>query len=244
MATFNELAGTTDYQRQSWRDSYNHGNAAGDVTGNVNRSLSEQRDKFQGATISGSSTQMGAIEYAQYLGRVGNQAGAVGGGMKFTGPDAVKGSGPGVGAVTTGNYEAMAPATGTQPGAPKAADLPKTTRIMIGGRYLTLDTKWSDGADGEDRWGDVGGSIYGLGVMINDGWSVAADFVSKETKRGRIIMDKASKAPKSKEPPLDIVGATIGTATQWWGDLTGAQNNWAPNGNRGGGTGTLTGGGF
>ncbi|QCS37263.1 hypothetical protein [Tortoise microvirus 77] len=65
---YDKVTGTNDYERQSWRDSYNGGRAAGDLTGNVNRQLDRERDAFQGATWSGSSTQPSAVELAQAYG--------------------------------------------------------------------------------------------------------------------------------------------------------------------------------
>lgn len=71
---FDAATGSNAYERQSWRDSYNGGYAAGDFTGNVNASLSDQRDNFQGATWSGSSTQPSALQLAQSMGGPGHSA--------------------------------------------------------------------------------------------------------------------------------------------------------------------------
>lgn len=62
---FDKVTGRSEYERQSWRDSYNGGRAAGDLTGNVNARLDSERDRFQGATWSGSSSQPSALEVAQ-----------------------------------------------------------------------------------------------------------------------------------------------------------------------------------
>lgn len=47
--------------------------------------------------------------------------------------------------------------------------LNKTTRLAWSGDELNLDRTTSDGGEGEQRWGEWGGALYGLGVMFNDG---------------------------------------------------------------------------
>lgn len=73
------------YEQQSWRDSYNGGNAAGDWTGNHNARLESERDRFQGATWSGSSSQPSALELARSFVGSGQSGGTNGRGATGTG---------------------------------------------------------------------------------------------------------------------------------------------------------------
>lgn len=73
------------YEQQSWRDSYNGGQAAGDWTGNTNARLDSERDRFQGATWSGSSSQPSALELARSFVGSGQSGGTNGRGPTGTG---------------------------------------------------------------------------------------------------------------------------------------------------------------
>lgn len=44
----------------------------------------------------------------------------------------------------------------------------KATPLMAGNNKLGLDRGWSDGQTYEDRWGEFGGGVAGLGVMAAD----------------------------------------------------------------------------
>lgn len=237
MATFNELTRTSDYERQSWRDSYNRGNAAGDITGNVNRSLNEERDRFQGATWSGSSSEYSALEYARVLG----SSGGVGtGGAAIGGSNGLGGSvtsGPGGSGVVAGSVAASGGGAG-KPG--KDGDL-KTTRIVINGYDLPLMRNTSDGGDGEDRWGDVGGSIYGLGVMLGDGWSVGSGYVRDQSAKGQKLIDERARLPKQQETMWDVFAPAV---AERWNEFAGYGFGAGTHGDRPLATGTKTGGGF
>lgn len=50
----------------------------------------------------------------------------------------------------------------------KSGKLDDSTPLVAFGRKLGQDRGWSDGQTFEDRWGDVGGSIAGLGTMGAD----------------------------------------------------------------------------
>lgn len=54
---FDKVTGSNDYERQSWRDNYNGGRAAGDWTGNNNARIDAERASHDGGTHSGSSFQ-------------------------------------------------------------------------------------------------------------------------------------------------------------------------------------------
>lgn len=245
-SNFDRVSGTTEFQRQSWRDNFNGGRAAGDITGNVNARLDRERDSFQGATWGGSSAEYSALEVAQIIGARGGVgygnavpvvAASSGSIATFSGGPATT-SGAGGSGVVVGDVKAAGGGAGKPA---KEGDL-ETTRIVINGYDLPLMRNTSDGGDGEDRWGDVGGSIYGLGVMVGDGWSVMSDFAQRHSRRGDEIL-KQQKPPKADDR-LDLWGAVAGTAGQIWSDVVNANNNWSPNGNRAGATGTFTGGGF
>lgn len=75
---FDSVTGSNEYERQSWRDSFNDGRAAGDLTGNTNARIESERENFQGTTWSGSSTQPSALELARSFVGPGNPAGATG----------------------------------------------------------------------------------------------------------------------------------------------------------------------
>jgi hypothetical protein len=74
------------YEQQSWRDSYNGGRAAGDWTGNHNARLDAERQAFQGATWSGSSTQPSALQFARSFVGSGVASFTSGTGNAGTGP--------------------------------------------------------------------------------------------------------------------------------------------------------------
>lgn len=63
----------------------------------------------------------------------------------------------------------------------------KVTPVFAGGRRLPADLGWSDGAEGEDRWGDLGGSLYGLGVMAADFGGGA--YVASTLKGDKVLAD-------------------------------------------------------
>lgn len=63
---FDRVTGSNDYERQSWRDSYNNGRAAGDWTGGVNARLDRERAASGGFTNSGSSRELSAGQAASY----------------------------------------------------------------------------------------------------------------------------------------------------------------------------------
>jgi hypothetical protein len=97
---------------------------------------------------------------ASYVGEPGMTKGPGSGGSRL-GAEPV-GSGPGLGVITVG------PAFDWEYG--------KSTRtpIQIGGSWVPIDEGFSDGGDFEQRWGEFGGSVAGLGVMAADGWKWAA----------------------------------------------------------------------
>lgn len=63
------------------------------------------------------------------------------------------------------------------------------TPLVVGGERVAIDRRWSDGEKFEDRWGDWGGSLAGMGVM-------AADLVSHAKRRTRVKKVPFSWVPK------------------------------------------------
>lgn len=179
-AWFDSVTGTNDYERQSYRDSYNGGQAAGDWTGNVNKNLDAQRDAFQGATWSGSSTQPSAIQLAQsvpqHVAPAAPQGQWVSTGMRGqkVWVAAPVTAGPGaVGAVNASNVPTRgagaagwsnAPsATGVGPSAPVVvSDLgpltptleTKNTQLLIGGVAIFPNPGTSDASEIENMMGE------------------------------------------------------------------------------------------
>lgn len=168
MSWFNEVTGTNDYERQSWRDSYNGGRAAGDWTGNTNARLDAERDAFQGATWSGSSTQPSALELARSFvgpttvtGTSGTVGTGGGNGGAVTGGAGAVGTGAGAPNVTTGGVK---PKPGEQPKipvfvpgfGPKTKVYGGTPRELGIGFGLTWETPddLSPAQDWEDEVGD------------------------------------------------------------------------------------------
>nr|QJB21601.1 MAG: hypothetical protein [Microvirus sp.] len=200
MSWFDEVTGSNEYERQSWRDSFNGGRAAGDLTGNVNRRLDAERAAFQGATWSGSSTQPSALELARSLGATGPAIGHV-----STGGGSAHSVGPGNGGV--GNPAVPGPGgsrvkVGSNltlfPDERVLLDLNKpgkVTPLVAGGYPIIHDRGWSDGGDYEQRWGEFGGGLAGLGVM-------AADVASTVGHYGGKAIEAAAK-PGSMKPVHD-----------------------------------------
>lgn len=134
-----QTGGRSEYEKQSWRDSYNGGRAAGDWTGNTNARLDAEREAFQGATWSGSSSQPSALELARYIGTIGPGTGGAGT------PGAVTAGPGGVGAVTRpgqAGIVAPGPAAPNKPGVPgvgnPAIGLPKQPDPTIARRTSTI----------------------------------------------------------------------------------------------------------
>lgn len=174
MSWFNEVTGTNDYERQSWRDSYNGGRAAGDLTGATNARLREERAAFQGATWSGSSTQPSALELARsYVGSttVTGTSGTVGSGSgnggSVTGARGSTGTGAGAPNVVTG----VKPKAGEQPKSPvfvpgfgpKTKVYGGTPRELGVGFGLTWEVP--DDLAPAQEWEDEVGDVWSVPVM-------------------------------------------------------------------------------
>ncbi|HTN61992.1 MAG TPA: hypothetical protein VL147_10595 [Devosia sp.] len=132
---FDRVTGTNDYERQSWRDSYNDGRAAGDLTGSINARLDAERGAFQGATWSGSSRQPSALEFARMGGARSGLAlvdgRTVRAGSDTTGQGSSKSSGPGNQVAVSGPVKPGRPAGGSGAG----------SRLVVSGAPLKASIK-------------------------------------------------------------------------------------------------------
>lgn len=185
MGWFDDVTGTNDYERQSWRDNYNGGRAAGDITGNVNARLEQERSDYQGATWSGSSKEYSAIELAQRLSTPAQQAelrGAAGGAptaaiaATYTGvPDAP--SGVVQRAATKGQLVKAILAGGSAGGGFDLfgnAPAYKPMDLALSGGDWQANPYVSNAEDAETRHGDLVGSLYGAySVMADLGWNAS-----------------------------------------------------------------------
>ncbi|MFC3705918.1 hypothetical protein ACFOOL_14265 [Devosia honganensis] len=204
MDWYDRVTGTTEYQRQSWRDNYNDGRAAGDWTGSVNARLDREREAFQGATWSGSSSQPSALELARSMGSGSGTSGAStgsGGG----------GSGPGSPRVTTGRGGGGRGSGSnlvlSTPGPLEIGVKDEGTGLLVGGDWWQSNPWWSDASEWEERYGEPGDWIGGVVVasadlMFNAGrfadWGFGTDIVSnarKDDPRAREIMDSWATGP-------------------------------------------------
>lgn len=180
---FDKVTGSNDYERQSWRDSYNDGKAAGDWTGNVNARLDQERSDFQGATWSGSSSQLSAIELARAMALPqSQQTASTGPGVAHaaTGNGGAIITGPGSAAVASGRTQG-AGAPGSVGVGPRRSsgttsfqipiDAPsKVMPIYSGGKQVSVNRGYSNVEDIETRWGDV----EFLSPSFFEAWNVRA----------------------------------------------------------------------
>ncbi|KKB09523.1 hypothetical protein [Devosia chinhatensis] len=119
------------------------------------------------------------------------------------------GSGPGVGQAATGSGDTSGPGAGAvastsarTSGAGSSLVINsgglKTTDLFVGGRKLAKDEGTSDGGDFEDRWGEWGGAIAGIGVMLSDHWQILQEYnrasVEAEPLRGGGGFDRIVKS--------------------------------------------------
>lgn len=174
MSWFNDVTGTNDYERQSWRDNFNGGEAAGDLTGNVNRQLDAERAAFQGATWSGSSSQYSALEWAQVGGGVSRpQVGAsatAGPGNPSVGNAGAPAAGPGAAAASPTRVITVSPGKSggkiitkdggiSLPGSPTHRYLEMGTVPWLGPISWEVAGGYADAQDVEDIYGDDLGAL-------------------------------------------------------------------------------------
>lgn len=190
MSWFEDVTGTSNAERQAWRDNFNGGfavgagadfyNAGKSGGGSLGSSKSGSDGQVKGGGNAGPTPTVTTVKVTQPT----NTGGGRGGGptlVKDTSNWSPTQYAPNQagGPVTTGNpgpgqQVGTGPATGGGwGGGPvklKPKDNPEYTQIVIGGHKMKQDPGWSDGGDFEDRWGEVGGAIGGLGTMGADLW--------------------------------------------------------------------------
>lgn len=216
---FDKVTGTNDYERQSWRDSYNGGRAAGDFTGGVNARLDQERRDYGGATWSGSSSEYSALEHARnQTAPVTAVAQAEQRGVAEAGPKAA------VASVATRNDNAPAAmsarAVTTKQlvqsvfagGAFGSVLANKPTDLAIGGGDWRANPYYSDAEDVETRHGDVGSALYApISIGVDIGHNAARMYFGNDymklspSQRLTILGNDASEAVKS-----GFLGAVFG----------------------------------
>lgn len=149
----------SDYEKQSWRDSYNGGRAAGDFTGTVNAQLDRERAAFQGATWSGSSSQMSALELARSGGSIASSGGGgsgAGSASVTTRPGGGGGSGPGSPRVAVGPNQNVNGGAG-----------PGFSRLVFGEQDFSMLMP----KDQQLKRVGIGGQQESLGGISDIGWA-------------------------------------------------------------------------
>lgn len=162
---FDSVTGTNDFERQSWRDNFNGGYAAGDFTGKVNAQLQRERSENHGATVSGSSTQYSAAEINAMVASMPERTQAEIRGAAQGAPQQMvtaNANGGGVGARATGV------ATGVFQGAYGNEMAYKPMDLAWGGFPWRAKPNTSNTEDGETRYGDAVSAIMGFGVLGQD----------------------------------------------------------------------------
>lgn len=215
MSWFNEVAhgGISEFERQSWRDIYNDGRAAGDLTGATNARLDAERDAFQGATWGGSSTRYSALELARLHDGVGAGAASVGVGSP-------RSSGPGNEATATGPVQPGKAPGGAGAGSrltfsgPLAVEVKEeATGMLLGGPWFQPNPWWSNTDQWEERHGEPGDWIGGFVTMGADAVFNAARAVDAVT--GTRIVDPSRKSGSL----LDDASKRPGAWPEVWGSL-------------------------
>jgi len=215
---FDRVTGSTEYERQSWRDSYNGGRAAGDLTGNTNARIAAERDAF-GTTWSGSSSQPSALELAQNydfyfnngIGNGGLPAGYAGS-SQTAGPGNARvgtsgassggvGSGAGAGAVVTGPLKV------------KIND--EATGLLLGGDWWKSNPFWSDANEWENRYAEPGEWVGGIVTMGADGLYNFA--------RG---VDYFFDTRLSSGKPTGVLGEAMKSSPGAWPEISQQINDW------------------
>lgn len=193
-----QTGGRSEYEKQSWRDSYNGGRAAGDFTGTTNARLDAEREAFQGATWSGSSSQPSALELARFIGTIGPGTGGAGtpgaatagpggvgavvtptkAGVQAPAPAAPGKVVPGVGNATIGQpvvpNQTVARRTSTVlqqigPNGPLRPKIePTVQELLYGGFKIRPNPKTSNAEEWEIRYAEPGEWVGGIAVMGSD----------------------------------------------------------------------------
>lgn len=222
---FDRVTGSNEYERQSWRDSYNGGKAAGDIFGNTNARLDSEREAFQGATWSGSSSEYSALEVAQMRGyQPDRPATAVGGVVQGRG--AAGDAAPRMSSSQAAVSSALM-AHGGGGGALGNTLARKPMSLTLGGFDFQANPFYSNAEDGETRHGEIAGEIVGLAALGADLGHNAARMYFGENYRDyspgqrlAIIGDRtakgiADKANSSANTALGALFSGVDAAQSW-----------------------------
>lgn len=163
MSWFDDVAhgGTTEWERQSWRDNFNKGVAAGDFTGGTNARLDAERAAFGGATWTGSSTHLSALDLARLRGQSAAPSVLLADGLAGR-----LGSEPPSAAVGRGATRGAAVVQAFGPNGLIRSQ--KATDMVMAGRDFKANPHWDDAEEIEKRWGDVGSALYSPVIMAVD----------------------------------------------------------------------------
>jgi len=206
------------YEQQSWRDSYNGGRAAGDWTGNHNERLDAEREAFQGATWTGSSTQYSALEVARLRGSAPEVASTAVAQVMSGGAN-----GGGSAALASPARQSVAAALMVGGGAFGDAQANKPQSLAFAGFDMRANPFYSNAGDGEERWGEIGGEFVGLMAMGADIGSNAARMYFGENyrqlgpqQRISIIGERTQSAAKDGiEGAIGALFAGFDAVEQW-----------------------------
>lgn len=162
---FDSVTGTNDFERQSWRDNFNGGHAAGDFTGNVNAQLQRERGENHGATISGSSTQYSAAEINALVAALPERTQAeMRGAAQGLPQQGVIATSQGVPA----GARATGAATGVFQGAFGNSMAYKPMDLVYGGFPWMAKPNVSNAEDAETRYGDLVSAAAGVAILGQD----------------------------------------------------------------------------
>lgn len=231
MSWFERVTGTSESERQSWRDNYNGGRAAGDVTGNINRRIESERQASGGYTR----------EYTSGSERVAAEWREVNAPLPVA--PAARTAGPGSPAASTvqspgGRRTPRAQAAGA--GAPAAPTVGPGVQVVSGGAWghsLAASLKdtntqlamgpiphqpnpgWSDTEEWEARYGEPGDWLGGIVTMGVDLGYNAARWIGFDRERAaRDIRSTAATLPEVvSNGAIDFARHldTIGIQTRW-----------------------------
>lgn len=198
---FESVTGTSDWERQSWRDNFNGGAAAGDWTGGNNARLAAERAANHGATSTGSSTQYSAAEMQARMARLPASVQAA---MRGASPEAVQqylvATAQGT---TVGGAKPTGAVTGVFAGPYGNTLAYKPMDLALGGADWRAHPFWSNAEDVETRHGDVGSALYAP-------FSIAAD-LGHNAARMYFGADYLKLAPSDR---MSILGNDIQAAVK------------------------------
>lgn len=176
---FESVTGNTREQREKWRENYNGGKAAGDLTGNVQRQHDERY-----------APQRAARERAEAAQRRPPMQGPAAGQVHAP-PGAPVTAGPGSPAAVKGVGGTLAIGPGGAPPSkgPLKPKLKSNVTKVIFGNEVHPNPWFSDYEDLETRYGEIVGNIAGLATL-------AADFLeTNNVNHGDGLLQSVGRGP-------------------------------------------------